>query len=114
MLGPAVFIQERVSVMWITFTERHKVKQGDGNGPLYEQGQSYEFKGQVAETYARKYIARGIAVEGKPQPKAKPATAAQAAVAGEKSSSPLPGLGGAPVSSPAVTTFADLSPADKK
>lgn len=83
--------------MWVTFTERHKVKQGDGNGPLYEQGQSYEFKGPVAETYARKYIARGIAVEGKPQPKAKPAAAATPAPA----TAALPGLGG-----PALTDSA--------
>lgn len=58
--------------MWITFIQDHKVKQGDGNGPLYEQGKSYEFKGFVAETYANKYIARGYAVEGKPEPKVEP------------------------------------------
>lgn len=51
--------------MWITFTQRHKVAQGDGKGPVYELGKSYEFRGGVAETYARKYIARGFAVEGR-------------------------------------------------
>lgn len=98
--------------MWITFTQRHKVKQGDGNGPLYEQGQSYEFKGAVAETYARKYIGRGVAVEGRPQPKAKPAAAPAPAAAAapptvDKTRTPLPGLGGAPAA-PAVATTGDL------
>jgi len=48
--------------MRITFTQRHEVRQGDGKGPVYELGQSYDFNGPVAETYARKYIARGYAV----------------------------------------------------
>lgn len=49
--------------MHIEFLKTHKVKQGDGNGPLYEAGKTYPFEGAVAETYARKYIARGLAKE---------------------------------------------------
>lgn len=49
--------------MKIRFNQNHKVKQGDGLGPLYEKDKEYSFKGAVELTYARKYIARGLAVE---------------------------------------------------
>ena len=49
--------------MKIRFTERHVVKQGDGKGPVYEAGKVYSFDGAAGETYARKYVARGIAEE---------------------------------------------------
>lgn len=43
----------------VKFDTAHKVQQHDGNGPLYEKGKTYSFSGFTAETYARKYIARG-------------------------------------------------------
>lgn len=49
--------------MKIRFIKRHKVQQGDGNGPLYETDSVHTFKGAIAETYGRKYVARGYAVE---------------------------------------------------
>ena len=49
--------------MKIKFVRGHKVQQHDGNGTVYEEGKVYDFDGFVAETYARKYIARGYAVE---------------------------------------------------
>lgn len=49
--------------MKITFLKRHEVKQGDGKGPVYEAGKTYDFDGFVAESYARKYVERGLAVE---------------------------------------------------
>lgn len=47
----------------LLFTKRHVVKQGDGNGPVYEAGQVYEFEGFSAETYATKYKRLGYAVD---------------------------------------------------
>jgi hypothetical protein len=47
----------------IKFNTDHKVRQGDGKGPLYQAGKAYEFSGFSAESYARKYIARGYATE---------------------------------------------------
>jgi hypothetical protein len=34
--------------------------------PTYEAGKEYDFRGPVAEGYARKYIGRGLAEEAKP------------------------------------------------
>lgn len=48
--------------MKIKFVSDWRVKQGDGKGPRYETGKEYVFEGMVAETYAKKYIARGLAV----------------------------------------------------
>lgn len=59
--------------MKIRFVKPWVVKQGDGKGPKYEVGQVVEFKGQVAETYARKYITRGLAVDVANDPKPEPA-----------------------------------------
>ena len=56
--------------MKIKFVRGHKVQQHDGNGAVYEAGKVYDFDGFVAETYARKYIARGYAVESVEVPKA--------------------------------------------
>ena len=56
--------------MKIKFVRGHKVQQHDGNGTVYEEGKVYDFDGFVAETYARKYIARGYAVESVDAPKA--------------------------------------------
>lgn len=50
-------------MMKIKFTVDHKVKQSDGNGAEYVKGKTYEFSGWVAETYARKYVAKGYATE---------------------------------------------------
>jgi len=49
--------------MKIRFIQPWTVKQGDGKGAKYGTGDIVEFKGGIAETYARKYIARGLAVE---------------------------------------------------
>lgn len=49
--------------MKIRFVQSHAVKQGDGKGPKYEKDQVVDFKGAVEETYARKYIRLGLAVE---------------------------------------------------
>lgn len=49
--------------MRIRFIQGHKVQQPDGNGPEYKMGEVYEFNGFVAETYGRKYVRRGYAVE---------------------------------------------------
>lgn len=49
--------------MKIRFTQNHKVKQGDGKGAEYAAGETYTFNGIVAESYARKYVARGYAVD---------------------------------------------------
>ncbi|MGD9880468.1 MAG: hypothetical protein AB7F22_10565 [Reyranella sp.] len=65
--------------MRIRFVARHVVAQGDRKGPVYEAGQSYDFEGRVAETYARKYVSRGWAV-------VEPSAPASAPVAAE----PLP------------------------
>lgn len=53
--------------MHIQFVKDHKVQQHDGKGPEYEAGVAYTFDGFVAETYARKYIARGYAFEVVPE-----------------------------------------------
>lgn len=63
--------------MRIRFVQSFKVQQTDGNGPEYLAGQAYDFNGFVAETYARKYIRRGYAVE-EPAEAAPPAMAAVA------------------------------------
>jgi hypothetical protein len=90
--------------MWITFTQRHKVMQGDGNGPLYEAGKSYEFKGPIPETYARKYIARGYAVEGRPKVEIEtaptPAPVAAEKMVAEKPRGRILGLGGGAAAAP--------------
>lgn len=49
--------------MLIRFTQNHTVKQGDGKGPRYKQGEVVKFEGAVAETYGRKYVNRGLAEE---------------------------------------------------
>lgn len=49
--------------MKITFTKRHVVQQGDGKGPVYEKGETHDFEGFVAESYARKYVERGFAID---------------------------------------------------
>lgn len=49
--------------MKIRFIKDWDVKQGDGKGPKYRVGQEVVFDGPVAETYARKYVARGLAEE---------------------------------------------------
>lgn len=49
--------------MKIRFLKPWTVKQGDNQGPKYEVGQMVDFAGAIAETYARKYIARGLAEE---------------------------------------------------
>lgn len=49
--------------MKIKFLKPHKVQQGDGQGPRYSVGEEVSFDGPVAETYARKYIERGLAEE---------------------------------------------------
>lgn len=49
--------------MKIKFVKRHHVLRGDGSGPVYNPGDVVDFDGHTAETYARKYIARGWAVE---------------------------------------------------
>lgn len=51
--------------MRIKFTQRHVVQQGDGKGPVYLAGEEYDV---ADETYARKYIRRGWAVEVAPAP----------------------------------------------
>lgn len=64
--------------MKIRFVKDHKVKQGDGKGPEYKAGETHSFNGAVAETYARKYVARRLAVDvtNEPQPaRAEPAPA---------------------------------------
>lgn len=47
----------------IKFDVDHKPKQGDGKGPEYRKGQSYDFSGFTAETYAKKYVRLGYAHE---------------------------------------------------
>lgn len=54
--------------MKITFLKEHKVQQWDGNGPVYLAGKSYDFDGRAAESYALKYIRKGIAELAKPEP----------------------------------------------
>lgn len=49
--------------MHIRFVTDHKVQQHDGKGPEYKAGEVHDFTGFVAETYGRKYIRRGYAVE---------------------------------------------------
>lgn len=43
----------------ITFVQNHKVIQGDGKGPHYKAGESYELE----LSYAEKYKRRGLAVD---------------------------------------------------
>lgn len=50
-------------MMKIKFDRTHRVTQGDGKGPVYEAGKTYEFSGIVGEGYGRKYVARGLAHE---------------------------------------------------
>lgn len=49
--------------MRVRFVESLKVQQPDGNGPEYLKGSVHDFTGFVAETYGRKYVRRGYAVE---------------------------------------------------
>lgn len=53
--------------MRILFVRDHKVQQHDGKGQEYKAGTVYTFEGFVAETYARKYIGRGLAAEALPE-----------------------------------------------
>lgn len=60
--------------MKIRFLEDHTPKGSSASIPTYEAGKVYDFKDPVAETYARKYILRGLAVQiappsRKPKPK---------------------------------------------
>lgn len=47
----------------IEFDIDHRVRQGDGKGEHYRKGERHTFSGPVAESYARKYLARGYAHE---------------------------------------------------
>lgn len=64
--------------MKIRFVKDWIVRQGDGQGPHYRAGDVQEFAGPVAETYARKYVSRGLAVaveDAPPSPLSAPAAA---------------------------------------
>lgn len=54
--------------MKLRFTQGHRPKGAADNIPEYKVGETYEFKGAVAQTYARKYVNRGYAVEVKDEP----------------------------------------------
>jgi membrane protein involved in colicin uptake len=49
--------------MRIKFIKALEIKQGDGKGPKYAADEIVNFNGPVEETYARKYVRRGYAVE---------------------------------------------------
>ncbi len=67
--------------MKIKFVKGHVVK-GDSVGqPVYKEGDVVEFKGFVPESYANKYVARGLAVVYvEPAKKVEPKPAPVAAV----------------------------------
>lgn len=58
--------------MKIRFIKPWTVQQGDGKGPKYKVGDVVDFNGKIAETYARKYIRRGLAVDTANDPKPAP------------------------------------------
>ncbi|MGE0290362.1 MAG: hypothetical protein AB7P16_29105, partial [Bradyrhizobium sp.] len=58
--------------MKITFKVDHKPDGQAEDRPHYRAGETYEFKGRVAETYAEKYVRRGWAV---PAPERSPIAA---------------------------------------
>ncbi len=62
--------------MRIRFIKDHTVRQGDGKGPQYKTGEEHEFNGPIAETYGRKYVRRGLAVDTANDPKPAPVAAA--------------------------------------
>lgn len=47
----------------IRFVKNLGAREGQGAGPSYEEGKTYEFKGATAEGYADAYIDRGFAVD---------------------------------------------------
>lgn len=68
--------------MKIRFLKNHSIPGATrAEDVVYSEGDTVDFKGPVAETYARKYINRGIAAEAvaeqqqKPKPQAEPGDA---------------------------------------